>query len=260
MSNTLKVLAVGDIVGKTGTGYIVSRIRKFREENLIDLVVANGENSAPGNGILPDNAKKILDNGVDIMTGGNHTWHRKEFYDMLDTDPRIIRPANYPAKAEGNGYTYAEAKGYRILCMNVAGTAFMEPVDSPFLAIDHILEREEGNFDFSLLDIHAEATSEKIALARYFDSRINIIFGTHTHVPTADCQILPGGTGYITDLGMCGSHSGVLGVDNEDILHKFLVKTPVRFRESTEDVKADGAIFEIDIDTGKCICCEGISF
>jgi len=243
----MKILAIGDIVGVRAIDYLRSKLGALRAQKGIDLIVANGENATDIHGLSAADAQKILDCGVDLITMGNHTWSKRDIYSFLDNYPeKIIRPANYPGNAPGYGYTVIDSCGYKILCMNVQGVAFMEPLSDPFEAVEMILAREEGNYDISLLDFHAEATSEKYAMARVFDGAINIIFGTHTHVPTSDCQILPGGTGYVTDLGMTGPRNGILGTDTDRVLRKMRMHMPSQFTVADGDIKADAVIFELD--------------
>lgn len=243
----MKILALGDVVGVRTVEYLSKNLWGVRKSLGVDFVVANAENASDIHGLCPRDADKLLDAGVDFMTMGNHTYAKRELYSYLDDNPeRIIRPCNYPSTAPGYGSYIVNVDGYKMLCINVMGTAFMDPLDSPFDSVDCILGAEEGKYDFSLLDIHAEATSEKIALARYFDGRINMIFGTHTHVQTADNQILPGGSGYITDLGMCGPTGGVLGVEADATLTRMKDHMPARFTVSDTEIKAHGAVFELD--------------
>lgn len=259
----LKILALGDVVGESGTNFICrpGYLSGIKKELGADIVIINGENSAKANGITTSSANSLLSAGVDVITGGNHTWQKSQVYSMLDENKRLIRPANFPGKAPGNGYTYIDYCGIRILVFNLSGNAFMnECVASPFETADKILTSEKGNYDISLLDFHAETTSEKIALARYLDGRVSVVFGTHTHVQTADASVLPHGTGYITDLGMCGSMNGVLGVKTECIIHKFTTHTPCRFEESEGNIMIHGAVFTVDSTDGKCIKAKAIEF
>ena len=243
----MKILAIGDIVGTRAIKYLREKLWKLRDEKRIDFVIANGENATEIHGISAADAQAILDCGVDFITLGNHTWNKRDIYAFLDSNGEcIIRPANYPGSAPGYGYSIVDIQGYRTLIMNVLGQVFLEPVGDPFDAIEYILAREEGNFDLSILDIHAEATSEKYALAHVFDGKINMIFGTHTHVPTADAQILPGGTAYVTDLGMTGPRNGVLGVDAEATITKMRTHMPTRFTVADGEISADAVIFELD--------------
>jgi len=258
----INILALGDAVGLSGTDYLKSnqRLANFIKENKIDLTVINAENSADGNGTLPQSADALFSAGADVLTGGNHSFRRREFYQTLEDSENILRPANYPPKAEGHGYTVFNANGIRILIMNLIGCVFMEPMSSPFECADRILEREKGNFDIAICDFHAEATSEKLALARYLSGRISALWGTHTHVQTADECILDNSTGYITDLGMVGSPDGILGVKSDAVLHKFLVKTPSRFETEHGNESACGVIFTVDSSNGKCTAVKRIKF
>ena len=254
----LKILFFGDVVGECGVVLMEKRMKALREKYSADLVVVNGENSAQGNGMTCDSASRLYDCGADVITGGNHTWKWREVYRMLDDEGYLVRPANYPADAPGLGYVIVEVKGYRALVMNLLGTVYMDALTQPHECAERILKNERGRYDFALCDFHAEATSEKLFFARYFDGKFSAIVGTHTHVATADIQILPGGTGYITDLGMCGSHAGILGVKTESIVHKFTVKTPIRFEPASGNLKINGAYFEIDESSGKCTKAERV--
>lgn len=242
----MKILALGDIVSPGAVEGLKNKLWEYRKTEKIDFVVANGENASRGNGIDADAAQTILDYGVDVITGGNHIWQKNNLRDFLDSSKNIIRPMNFPGQSAGNGHTVILCDGIRILVMNVSGTVFMESLSCPFLSVEKCLESQKGDYDLSLLDIHAEATGEKYAIARYFDGRINGIFGTHTHVQTADEQILPGGTGYITDLGMCGPVNSILGVRSELIIEKMKNKMPVRFEFADGEVEYNGAVFEFD--------------
>ena len=256
----MKILALGDIVGLKTVDYLREKLWTFRKENKIDLVVANGENTNDIFGLGVDEAKELLALGVDVITTGNHVWGRRDIYDFLENNENIIRPANYPAGSPGSGYTIVSSDGFKILCINVLGTVFMDSLTSPFEAVEAVLARENGNYDIALLDVHAEATSEKLALGYHFDGRINAIFGTHTHVQTADERILPEGSGYITDLGMTGPADGILGVDKECVLYRFLTKMPKRYTVAQGMIKAEGAVFEIDAFLKKTLSVKRINF
>jgi metallophosphoesterase (TIGR00282 family) len=242
----MKILAIGDVVGTRGVEYLKEKLWQERRRLGVDFTVVNGENAADIHGIGVSEAESILEAGADLLTLGNHTYGRRDIYSLLSDSECIIRPANYPPLAPGGGYTILRVDGWRILAINIMGTALMEPLACPFATVDRILEREEGNYDFALMDIHAEATAEKIALARYFDGRIAVMFGTHTHVQTADEQVLPEGSGYITDLGMTGPVDGVIGSDAEAVIEKFRTKMPVRFKVAEGRIAATGALFELD--------------
>ena len=242
----MKILAIGDIVGVSTIHYLRETLWKKRSELGIDLVVANGENASDIHGLTAKNAREIFDCGVDVITLGNHTYSKRDIYPFLDSEPHIIRPANYPPSCPGSGYTTVNVCGWKILCINVMGNVGLDSLASPFTTVASVLERESGNYDFSLLDLHAEATSEKIALARYFDGRINIIFGTHTHVQTADEQTLPNGTAYITDLGMSGPVNGVIGASYDSVIKTFIDHMPSHFGVADGDIRICGAVFTID--------------
>ncbi len=243
----MRILCIGDVVGRCALEYLSKTLWKKRSEYKIDFVIANGENTSDIHGLTPTDAQALLSYGVDFITMGNHTWSKRELYAYLDENPdKIIRPCNYPSSCPGYGYSVVDVCGYKALIINAQGQAFMETLDSPFDAIDYALEREAGNYDFSVLDFHAEATSEKYAIARTFDGKITIIFGTHTHVPTADMQILPGGTGYVTDLGMTGPVNGILGTDTDAVLCKMRDHMLSRFVPAEGEIQAQAVIFEID--------------
>ena len=256
----MKILAIGDIVGTASIEYLSQKLWKLRGELGIDFVVANGENATDIHGLSAPDAKKIINAGVDLITLGNHTYGRRDLCETLSNEAWIIRPANYPPLAPGAGYTVMNIDGWRILAINILGTALMESLTCPFETVDRILQREEGNYDFAILDVHAETTSEKIALARYFDGRISVIFGTHTHVQTADEQILPHGTGYITDIGMTGPKNGVIGTDLNCVIEKFRTKMPVRFRVADGEISAHGALFDFSTDSKKVASVRRVEF
>jgi len=248
----MRILALGDVVGHVAIEYLADKLWAFRSKEKIDFCVANGENATEIRGISAADAESLLDTGVDLITLGNHAFGMKDIYSYLDANEHcIIRPANYPTDAPGVGYTVCDVNGWRVLCINVSGRVYLDPLASPFDTVDRILERENGRYDVALLDIHAEATSEKLALGRYFDGRIQVLFGTHTHVPTADEQILPRGSGYITDLGMCGPTDGILGTDADAVIHRFRTLMPTRFSVAVGNVKAQGVIFDVDEGAGK---------
>lgn len=257
----IKILAIGDVVGEAGVTYLSGgRLRRMASNLGADVIIVNGENSSKHNSITPDSAEAIFDAGADVITGGNHTLKRYHTHDYLDSHPYCIRPANYPSDAPGEGYTVIDCRGRRLLVINLLGTTFMDPLDSPFKTADKILEKMKGRYDIAVVDIHAEATSEKLCLARYLDGRVSAVFGTHTHVQTADAQVLPGGTGYMTDLGMTGPLEGVLGVKSENAIHKFIKRTPIFFEHAAGAVLAHGALFTLNGDSRKCVAAEGITF
>jgi len=257
MSN-FRLLALGDIVGPAAVEYIKRNISSFCTANKINAVVANAENACVGNGLDGPTARKLLSSGIDVLTSGNHIWHKKDIREILDSTDRLIRPANYRSTNPGVGYTLLKIDGIRLLVMNVMGVIYLDPLENPFSCTERILNHEKGNFDIAVLDIHAEATGEKYALARYFDGRIHMIFGTHTHVQTADEQIMPHGSGFICDLGMCGPTDSILGIKNECIIEKLTTNMPVKFELAEGPIEVRGAIFTFDTDKNRVISVERV--
>ena len=264
--NVFNILCVGDIIGSSGVEFVKRNLWNIRKDNNIDCVVANGENAAGGNGIDSKSAGIIFESGVDVITTGNHIWQKNSFHDFLDANNFVLRPANYPDSCPGAGYNIIDISGYKILFINLLGTVYMEPgIESGFVTADRIFLREKDNYDFAVIDFHAEATSEKLALARYIDGKnlkTGVIFGTHTHVQTSDEKILKNGAGYITDLGMTGSSDSILGIKSEIIIQKFLTKMPVKFEVEEENIELQGIICKIDTGAGnfKCTGIERINF
>ncbi len=257
----MKILAIGDIVGGISIDYLSKKLSQFAREHKIDFVIANGENASEIKGLTRHDAEAIFNCGVDFITLGNHAFGKRDLYDYLDSnDNKIIRPANFPTSAPGSGYSIVRVDGYKFLIINILGTMYMSPLNSPFETAQRILEREKGNYDFAIMDIHAEATSEKYAIAHYFDGKIAIMFGTHTHVQTADEQILPRGSAYITDIGMTGPKNSILGTNVECILNKFITQTPQYFTVAEGEVIARGIIVDIDPNSSKINHIKRISF
>jgi len=216
----------------------------LREAHSPDLTIVNGENSAGGVGITPRTARDLFESGADVITTGNHVYRHREVYGFLDTEERIVRPANYPQANPGRGHTVVQADGMRVAVVNLSGAAGLRVARSPFDAVDGILERAEA--DAVVVDFHAEMTSEKVAMGWHLDGRVAAVLGTHTHVPTADGRVLPGGTAYISDVGMTGSRTSVLGVKPEQALSSFLTQMPTRFETAEEDVWVMGALVEVN--------------
>ena len=258
----MKILTVGDVVGRRSIEYLGKTLRKTAASLGVDLVVCNGENASEIHGLCKTDAESLLDCGVDVITLGNHAFGSRDLYGFLDDNTDVvIRPANYPAACPGVGYAVREVSGLRVLCMNLSGTAFMDQLDNPFSIVDRILERERGDYDIALLDFHAEATSEKLAMGYHLDGRVQIVFGTHTHVPTADTRILPGGTGYVTDLGMTGPTNGILGTNAEAVLTKMRTHMPTRFTVADGPIEAQAVLFTLeDSKPYKCVKVERITF
>ena len=258
----LKILTLGDVVGTAAIAYLRTQLWSARSRLGADFVIANGENASDIHGLSSNDAEALLDCGVDLITLGNHAFGSRDLYGYLDDNTDlIIRPANYPAACPGVGYTVREVSGLRILCMNLSGTAFMDPLDNPFTVVDRILDREKGDYDIALLDFHAEATSEKLAMGYHLDGRVQIVFGTHTHVPTADTRVLRGGTGYVTDLGMTGPVNGILGTDAEAVLSKMRTHMPARFTVADGPIEAQGVLFTLeDTKPYRCVKVERVTF
>ncbi len=257
----MKILVIGDVTSPRGIEHLEKNLWKVRKENNIDFCVVNGENAAFITGISPELADVLLKSGADVITGGNHTLRNRSVFTYLDDTAEILRPVNFGDSAPGKGYTIADANGYRILVISALGNVHMEPVlDSPFTHIDRVLRAQEGKYDFAVLDIHAEATGEKLAVGYAYDGKINVIFGTHTHVQTADEKILPRGTGYITDVGMCGESGGILGMDAESVVTRMRTKIPYKFKVSEGAPEANGAIFTLDTQSGKVTDVKRITF
>ena len=253
----MKLLFVGDIVGSPGRHAVESLLPGLRARLEPDFVVVNGENSAGGLGITPRIARGLYEIGVDAITLGNHTYRHTEVYEYLDREERIVRPANYPKGNPGRGHTVVEKDGMRLAVVNLSGAVFLDVARTPFAEIDAILSELRGKADHVLLDFHAEATSEKIAMGWYLDGRVTACLGTHTHVPTADARVLPGGTAYITDVGMTGPRGGVIGVQKELAIKRFLTMMPVKFETATDDPWLNGVLIEAD-DAGRATSIEQI--
>ena len=253
----MNILCVGDVVGYVGCRHLKAVLPRVKRELAVDVCVVNGENSADGNGTTPVSASLIFDAGADVITGGNHTFRRREFYDLLEENEYLLRPANLPAGTPGRGWTAVDRGRYQVTVVNLQGTVYMEALTSPFDALDAVL-KEAGNPTFCVVDFHAEATAEKKALGFYADGRISALFGTHTHVATADEQILPHGTGFITDVGMTGPTVSCLGVRPELSIEKMRSKLPVRFALADDPCAMDAVLFTLDDKTGHTVAVKRI--
>ena len=247
----MNILAIGDVVGSKGCQFLRSKLPALKKEKNIDLVIANGENSADGNGITPSSMEYLFSSGVDVITTGNHSFRRREIYNKFDKEYNLIRPANYPnVTTPGRGMCIVDMGKVQVCVINLMGTVYMESLDCPFKTADKMLEMA-GDAKIKIVDFHAEATAEKRALGFYLDGRVSAVFGTHTHVQTADETILPNGTGYITDVGMTGAINSVLGVKPEISIRKMKEKLPVRFELQDGKICMDTILFKIDINSGK---------
>jgi 2',3'-cyclic-nucleotide 2'-phosphodiesterase len=240
----MKVLFIGDVVGGPGRRGLAATMPELRDRFAPDMVVVNGENSAGGMGITEKTAAALFDAGTDAITTGNHVYRHREAYGYLDRDHRVVRPANYPHANPGRGYTVIEAAGRRVGVINLSGAVGLKVARSPFIEVDSILEKIDC--DFSIVDFHAEVTSEKVAMGWHLDGRVAAVFGTHTHVPTADGRVLPQGTAFISDVGMTGSRTSVLGVKPELILEQLITQMPVKFETAEEDVWVMGAVVTVN--------------
>ena len=243
----MRVLFVGDIVGLPGRDIVHDRLADIVAVKKIDLVIANGENSASGFGITPRLADEFLKNGIDVLTGGNHSWDRKEILEYLPHQPRLLRPANFPEGSPGSGlYIGAARNGVKFAVLNLQGRTFLPAIDDPFLKADTELAKLPEDVAFVFVDMHAETTSEKISMGWYLDGRATVVVGTHTHVTTADEHVMPQGTAYITDVGMTGPHGGVIGMNKNAIIKRFLDGLPTRFDVAEGDVQMNTVLIETD--------------
>jgi metallophosphoesterase (TIGR00282 family) len=247
----VKILFVGDIFGAPGRRIVADHVEDIVKSNQIDLAIANAENAAGGFGITPAIAEDLFALGLDVLTSGNHVWDKRELYDYLNRQPRLLRPANYP-EAPGHGLVTVKARnGVECAVINLQGRTYMPSTDCPFRKADLLLSQIDPAVNVRFVDFHAEVTSEKMAMGWYLDGRVSAVVGTHTHVPTADTRILPGGTAYQTDCGMTGPYRSVIGVDTETILQRFLSGLPVRMEAAKHGVELHSVIVDVDEETGK---------
>lgn len=242
---------IGDVVAKPGRLAVLERIQDLREQHQIDLAIMNAENLAGGFSVTPSLCEQLFATGIDVMTSGNHIFDKKEAVDYIRKQPRLLRPANYPPNTPGSGYWLGEVKGVKVAVLNVMGRVFMPPVDDPFRAIDQMLNALPQDAKVRLVDVHAEATSEKVAMGWYLDGRVSAVVGTHTHVQTADERILPEGTAYLSDLGMTGSYAGVIGMNKSDVIARFTSVTAKRADHASGQVRICAAVIDVDETTGR---------
>jgi 2',3'-cyclic-nucleotide 2'-phosphodiesterase len=241
----MRVLFIGDVVGKPGRAGLARAMPELRECHAPDLVIANGENAAGGLGITEKTAGELYDAGIDVLTTGNHVYKHRDAYEYLDREQRIVRPANYPAANPGRGHTVVEAAGRRVGVVNLSGAMYLTVARYPFPAADELVERLDGETDAIIVDFHCELTSEKVAMGWHLDGRVAAVLGTHTHVPTADWRVLDGGTAYISDVGMTGSRAGIIGVKRHQALEAFRTQMPIRFETADQDVWINAVVVEI---------------
>lgn len=246
----MNILVIGDVVGDRGTDAVCDNLEKLIRKYEASFCIVNGENACSANGITRKKAEMILSSGADVITLGNHTFRQKDAYTILAHNARVIRPINYPPETVGRGITVVEKNGVRIAVANALGRVYLENVDCPFRALKDALE--ECDADIKIVDFHAEATSEKRAMGYFLDGIASVVFGTHTHVQTSDAQVLPRGTGYLTDVGMSGPHHSCLGVDKSIVIDRFVKCAPNRFEFADSPARIDGAVFTVDEKSGKC--------
>lgn len=256
----VSILFIGDIIGKPGRQALSRYLHKLVDQYRVDLVVANGENAAGGFGLTPEKARELFSLGVDVITGGNHIWDKKDSFGFLDQETRIIRPANYPEGAPGRGSAvFTTSGGVKVGILNLEGRIFMNPLDCPFRTADREIAEIVKKTPVILVDFHAEATSEKSALGWYLDSRVSAVIGTHTHVQTADERILPGGTAYITDAGMTGPFDSVIGMRKEEPIQRFLTQMPAKFEVAKKDLRINAVQVSVDEVSGRALSMERIA-
>ena len=256
----MNLLLIGDIIGRPGRVIVERMVMSLRDEQAIDIVIANCENAAGGSGITPAIADELFSAGVDVLTSGNHVWKKKEAFELLKLDPRVIRPANYPDGAPGSGSTIVESlSGQKVGVLNVMGRVFMDALDCPFRIAERELTRLRMVTPVIIVDMHAEATSEKVAMGWFLDGKVSCVFGTHTHIPTADERILPQGTAFITDVGMTGPYDSVIGRRVDQILQRFLTHLPTKSEVAEGNVQLRGLLVKVDSTTGKALAVERIT-
>src|SRR5262245_28039411 len=247
----MNILMVGDVYAEPGRLALQKLLPKLRQEHAIDLAVVNVENASGGFGVTPQHARAILDQGADVMTSGNHIWDKKEIVDYIAKENLLLRPANFPIGTPGVGYVTMKAGPHRVAVINLMGRVFMASIDCPFRKADEILPKLQDETRIILVDMHCEATSESIAMGWYLDGRVSAVVGTHRHVQTADERVLPGGTAYITDLGLTGPTDGVIGVDRDQIIQRFLNQMPIRFETAKGPAALQGAVIAVEPETGR---------
>ena len=256
----VKILFVGDIVGKPGRQALSRELHRLVDRHTIDIVIANGENAAGGFGLTAEVAKELFGHGIHLLTGGNHIWDKKEQVSFILSDPRIIRPANYPAGAPGVGSAILTTPGgVKVAILNLEGRVCMKSLECPFLVADREIKRLKQETPIIFVDFHAEATSEKSALGWYLDGRISALVGTHTHVQTADERILTQGTAFLTDAGMTGSFDSVIGMGKEETIHRFLTQLPAKFEVAKKDIRLNAVVIGVDETSGKAVSIERIN-
>ncbi len=247
----MRILFVGDVVGSPGRAMVETYLSKLKNKYNPTLTIVNGENAAHGRGITEKITRNLKQWGAQAITMGNHTWDNKEIFDFIDDVPQMVRPANFPDGTPGQGYTFVKINDIEVAVVNLQGRTFMPPLDCPFQKADEIIEKVKKRTPYIFVDFHAEATSEKQAMGWYLDGRVSAVVGTHTHVQTSDNRVLPGGTAYISDVGMTGPYDGILGMSKEAVLKKFLTNLPVRFEVENGREQLSGVVIDLDKETGQ---------
>ena len=255
----MKILFIGDVVAKPGRIAVLERLQDLREQHGIDLAIMNAENLAGGFSITPSLGEQLFASGIDVMTSGNHIFDKREAIDYIKKQPRLLRPANYPPNTPGSGLWTGQAGGVNVAVINLMGRVFMPPSDDPFRMAESVLESVPDHIKVRIVDMHAEATSEKVAMGWYLDGRVSAVVGTHTHVQTADERILPGGTAYLTDIGMTGSYAGVIGMNKHDVIARFTSVTFRRADHSTGQARICAAVIDVDENTGQARAIERLN-
>ena len=247
----MNILMVGDVFGESGRAAVAKHVPALRQQHAIDFCVVNIENAANGFGVTPLIARQALEQGADVLTSGNHIWDKKEIVEYITKENLLLRPANFPSGTPGVGYVTVKAGAHKVAVLNLMGRVFMNPIDCPFRKADEVVPELRKDTPVILVDMHAEATSESVAMGWHLDGRVSAVVGTHRHVQTADERVLPGGTAYITDLGMTGPTDGVIGVDRDMILQRFMNQMPVRFEPARGPAALHGVVIVVDPDTGR---------
>lgn len=255
---SINILFIGDIIGKPGMDMVRTWLPSLEKKYKADFIIANGENVSDGKGCTEKEGKILFDLGINVITGGNHTWDKHQSQEYLRAEDRYIRPQNYPKGAFGKGFHIAESKKGKVAVLNLQGRAFMATIDCPFRSAEWVLERVKNETKVIIIDFHAEATAEKLALANYLDGKVSLVIGTHTHVQTSDERIFPKGTGYITDVGMSGPYESVIGMKTDAAINRFLYQTPQKYQTAENDVHICGVFAKIDTDSGRTIEIERI--
>lgn len=258
--NNISVLFIGDIIGQPGLEFTQTFLPGIIQKYKPDIVIANGENISDGKGCTEKEAKILFDLGIKVITGGNHTWDKHQSQEYLKQDYRSLRPLNYPKGTHGNGYIIIESKNVKVAVVNLQGRTFMSAIDCPFRAAEWVIAKVKNETKIIIIDFHAEATAEKMALVNFLDGKVSCIIGTHTHIQTADERILPNGTGYITDVGMTGPYDSVIGMKTQAAINRFLYQTPQKYETAKEEVHLSAVFIKIDINSGKTTSIERIFF